>query len=71
LVVEAHAVLSDPHRRERYDLGEDEDGMTESSHMRGGGGVHPDLASVFAQFSAGPGGGYPFGAGGPHGFRGF
>jgi DnaJ family protein C protein 7 len=57
LVVEAHAVLSDPHRRERYDLGEDEDDMTESSHVRGGGGMHPDLASVFAQFSAGPGGG--------------
>jgi len=45
--------------------------MTEPSHMRGGGGMHPVLASVFAQFSAGPGGGYPFGAGGPHGFRGF
>ncbi|KAG2042760.1 hypothetical protein BDR03DRAFT_990382 [Suillus americanus] len=26
LVVEAHAVLSDPQRRERYDMGEDEDG---------------------------------------------
>jgi len=27
LVVEANGVLSDPQRRERYDLGEDEDGM--------------------------------------------
>ncbi|TFK37408.1 hypothetical protein BDQ12DRAFT_705873 [Crucibulum laeve] len=43
LVVEANAVLSDPQRRERYDLGEDEDGMTDSGMggmggMRGGGG---------------------------------
>jgi len=67
LVVEAHAVLSDPRRRERYDLGEDEDGMTDSSPMRGG--MPPDLASMFAQFSSGPGG--PFGPGGAHGFRGF
>ena len=33
MVVEAHAVPSDPHRRERYDLGDDEDGMN------GGGGA--------------------------------
>ncbi|KAH9057438.1 hypothetical protein EDB87DRAFT_1751756 [Lactarius vividus] len=76
LVVEAHAVLSDPHRRERYDLGEDEDGTTDSSsHMRGGpGGMNPaDFASMFAQFGggAGGGGGFPFGSSGPHGFRGF
>lgn len=67
-------MLSDPRRRERYDLGEDEDGTTDSSHMRGGsgsGGVHPDLASMFAQFSAGPGGGFSFSSGGPHGFHGF
>ena len=30
LVVEAHGVLSDPRRRERYDLGEDEDGLSDS-----------------------------------------
>ncbi|KAH9973386.1 hypothetical protein BJV74DRAFT_968159 [Russula compacta] len=70
LVVEAHAVLSDPKRRERYDLGEDEDGMTDSSNMRGG-GVPPDLASMFAQFGSGHGGGFSFSSGGPHGFRGF
>jgi len=35
LVVEAHSVLSDPRRRERYDLGEDEDGMNNGG---GGGG---------------------------------
>ena len=74
LVVEAHAVLSDPQRRERYDLGEDEDGTTDSSHMRGPGGMNPaDFASMFAQFG-GPGAGGPgfsFGSSGPHGFRGF
>lgn len=70
MVVEAHAVLSDPKRRERYDLGEDEDGMTDSSHMRGG-GVPPDLASMFAQFGSGHGGGFSFSSGGPHGFHGF
>ncbi|KAI9509137.1 hypothetical protein F5148DRAFT_1275432 [Russula earlei] len=70
LVVEAHAVLSDPRRRERYDLGEDEDGMTDSSHMRGG--MPPDLASMFTHFSAGPGGGFSFGSGASmHGHRGF
>ncbi|KAF8270650.1 TPR-like protein [Lactarius quietus] len=74
LVAEAHAVLSDPQRRERYDLGEDEDGMTDSSHMRGPGGMnHADFASMFAQFngSGGGGGGFPFGSSGPHGYRGF
>jgi len=75
LVAEAHAVLSDPQRRERYDLGEDEDGTTDSSHMRGPGGMNPaDFASMFAQFG-GPGGGggsgFSFGSSGPHGFRGF
>ncbi|KAI0058879.1 protein prenylyltransferase [Artomyces pyxidatus] len=67
LVVEAHAVLSDPRRRERYDLGEDEDGSMDSSGM--GGGMHgmnqADLANMFAQF--GGGGGFAFGGGGPRG----
>ena len=78
LVVEAHAVLSDPQRRERYDLGEDEDGTTDSSHMRGPGGMggmNPaDFASMFAQFGGNGGGGsggFSFGSSGPHGFRGF
>lgn len=70
MVVEAHAVLSDPHRRERYDLGEDEDGMNgSSSHMHGG--MPPDLANMFAQFGSGPGGGFSFSSGGSHGYRGF
>lgn len=71
LVAEAHAVLSDPHRRERYDLGEDEDGgMNGSSHMQGG-GMPPDLASMFAQFGTSHGGGFTFSTGGSQGFRGF
>jgi len=57
LVVEAHNVLSDPRRRERYDLGEDEDGMTDSGHGMGGmGGM--DLSELFAQFHGGGGGGF-------------
>lgn len=71
-------MLSDPQRRDRYDLGEDEDGTTDSSHMGGGtAGMNPaDLASIFAQFGGaggggGGGGGFPFGPGGPRGFRGF
>ncbi|GLB41504.1 putative TPR-like protein [Lyophyllum shimeji] len=65
LVVEANAVLSDPRRRERYDMGEDEDGMTDSSGMGGGmGGMsQADLAELFAQFSGGPFGGGGFGGG--------
>ncbi|KAI5999397.1 hypothetical protein F5J12DRAFT_848027 [Pisolithus orientalis] len=72
LVVEAHAVLSDPQRRQRYDMGEDEDGQTDPS-MGGMNGFrmnHADLASLFAQFDGGPfggGGRGQFGGGG--GFR--
>ncbi|KAJ7777277.1 hypothetical protein B0H16DRAFT_1302037 [Mycena metata] len=68
LVVEANAVLSDPQRRERYDMGEDEDGMSESSGMHGG----VDLSELFAQFHGGGGGfgggfgGGGFGGGGMH-----
>ncbi|KAF9465650.1 hypothetical protein BDZ94DRAFT_1296411 [Collybia nuda] len=60
LVVEANAVLSDPQRRERYDMGEDEDGMNgASSGMGGMGGMsQADLASLFAQFHGGSGGGF-------------
>ncbi|KAF7967739.1 hypothetical protein HWV62_33262 [Athelia sp. TMB] len=64
LVVEAHGVLSDPARRERYDLGEDDD---EGGGGFGGGGMggmsQMDLAELFAQFHGGGGGG-PFGGGG-------
>jgi len=59
LVVEANAVLSDSRRRERYDMGEDEDGMSEG----GMGGV--DLSELFAQFHRGHSG-FQFGGGGSH-----
>ncbi|KAI0030055.1 hypothetical protein K488DRAFT_55061, partial [Vararia minispora EC-137] len=69
LVAEAHAVLSDPRRRERYDLGEDEDGQMGSGGMGGGmGGMSPeDLQNLFASFG---GGGFG-GGGGGGGFGGF
>lgn len=58
LVVEAHSVLSDPNRRERYDNGEDEDGMNDSGGMGGMGGMsHMDLAELFSHFHGGGGGG--------------
>jgi len=69
LVVEAHAVLSDTRRRERYDLGEDEDGSMDSSMggMDGMGGMSQmDMANLFSQFAAG-GGGHP-GFGGARGY---
>ncbi|PPQ76436.1 hypothetical protein CVT24_013314 [Panaeolus cyanescens] len=75
LVVEAHAVLSDPQRRERYDMGEDEDGMNDGGMggMGGfGGGMSAmDLEEIFAQFGGGGprfGGGH-FGGGGFGGGR--
>lgn len=69
LVVEAHSVLSDPQRRQRYDMGEDEDGS--DANMGGGmGGMNPmDMAELFAQFGGGAGGGVPRGFGGGGGGR--
>ncbi|KAF8959576.1 hypothetical protein BDZ97DRAFT_1836922 [Flammula alnicola] len=70
LVVEANAVLSDPKRRERYDLGEDEDGMNEGGGMGGMGGgfggMSPmDMEELFASFGGGARfGGGPFGGAG-------
>jgi DnaJ family protein C protein 7 len=72
LVAESWAVLSDPQRRQRYDLGE-EDGQ--SSGM-GGGMDGMDLSELFAQFHGGggmhgghghPGMGGGFGGGFPGG----
>lgn len=67
LVAEAHAVLSDPRRRERYDMGEDEDGQNDSGMGGMGspfGGMNPaDLADLFAHIQGG-GGGFRFHAGG-------
>jgi DnaJ family protein C protein 7 len=65
LVVEAHSVLSDPRRRERYDLGEDEDGTSDSGGGMGG-MSQMDLAELFAQFHGG-GGFSGFSSGGPRG----
>ena len=74
LVVEAHSVLSDPRRRDRYDMGEDEDGMSDSSGM--GNMNQMDLAELFAQFHGGGGfgGGFThtsFGGGGSRQTHGF
>lgn len=63
LVVEAHTVLSDPTRRQRYDLGDDEDGsMGSPGGMGGFGGMDPnDFANMFMNFSGrGGGGGFHF-----------
>ena len=61
MVAEAHAVLSNPQRREHYDLGEDEDGMNGGGGggFGGGfGGMHPsDMEEILAQFAFGGGGG--------------
>ena len=77
LVVEAHAVLSDPQRRARYDAGGDEDGQNDSGGGGGGGAYGPggvDLSEMFGAFGGGGGGfggGFPGGGGGfPGGGRG-
>ena len=61
MVAEAHAVLSNPQRRERYDLGEDEDGMNGGGGggFGGGfGGMNPaEMEEILAQFAFGGGGG--------------
>jgi len=64
LVVEAHAVLSDPQRRERYDMGEDEDGMSGAGGFPGMNMNPSDIEEIFAQFAGGrfPGGGAGGGA---------
>ena len=61
-------MLSDPQRRDRYDMGEDEDGQTEGGGMGGSGAFsNADLAEIFAQFQGGPfSGGGGFGGGGFH-----
>ncbi|TBU30990.1 protein prenylyltransferase [Dichomitus squalens] len=65
LIVEANTVLSDPQKRQRYDMGEDdEDGM-------GGMGPGVDLSDIFAQFhGAGFGGRSQFSSFGGGGFGG-
>lgn len=57
LVVEANAVLSDPRRRARYDMGEDEDGSIDGGGMGGhpfAGRMNPaDLEEIFSAFGGG------------------
>ncbi|TFK90917.1 protein prenylyltransferase [Polyporus arcularius HHB13444] len=63
LIVEAHGVLSDPQKRQRYDMGDDDD----EGFGSGGMGPGVDLSELFAQFhGAGFGGGR-----GPAGFSSF
>ena len=69
LVVEANAVLSDPDRRARYDMGDDEDGLNDGfSGGMGPGAMNVDLSELFAQFH---GNGAFGGAGGAGGFSTF
>ena len=59
MVAEAHAVLSDPQRKERYDMGEDEDGMNGGGGGFSGGGFgmnSADMEEILSQFAFGGGG---------------
>lgn len=58
LIGEAHAVLSDPQRRRRYDMGADEDGQMDSSGMDPMMGMQVNLAEMLAQMQGGRGGGF-------------
>ncbi|TFY57597.1 hypothetical protein EVJ58_g6922 [Rhodofomes roseus] len=63
LVVEAHSILSDPVKRQRYDMGEDDE------DMMGGGMGGMDINDLFAHLNRNGGGfggfgGSPFGGGG-------
>ncbi|KIK03698.1 hypothetical protein K443DRAFT_465233 [Laccaria amethystina LaAM-08-1] len=67
LVVEANAVLSDPQRRERYDMGEEEDGMNDGGMGGMGGMSHMDLSELFSHFHGGQAGFSGFPGQGPRG----
>ncbi|KAL5513467.1 hypothetical protein ACEPAH_3866 [Sanghuangporus vaninii] len=68
LVAEAHSVLSDPHKRRQYDLGNDVDGSMNSSGMGGMGGFQmdpEDMTNIFMNFGSGSGNTFFFRSGGP------
>jgi DnaJ family protein C protein 7 len=70
LVAEAFTVLSDPQRRQRYDMGEEDSEYGGGSGM-GGMGPH-DFSDLFAQFGGGMPSGFGgggFGGGGFHSFH--
>lgn len=51
LVVEAHSILSDPHKRQRYDMGDDDEEMGFGGM---GGGMNPmEFADIFSHFQGG------------------
>jgi DnaJ family protein C protein 7 len=65
--VEANAVLSDPQRRERYDMGEEEDGMNDGGMGGMGGMSHMDLSELFSHIHGGQAGFSGFPGQGPRG----
>lgn len=68
--MEAHSILSDPQKRQRYDMGEDDEemGFGGMGGMNGMNGM--DFADIFTHFQPGGFPGFQFrtSGGGPHSF---